>query len=293
MARLVGVDLPREKRLEVALTYIFGVGRTRAQETLAATGISGDIRVRDLGDERLVALRDYIEANFQIEGDLRREVAADIRRKVEIGSYEGRATVAVSPSAASAPRPTRAPARAPSAPWPARRRRADPAGPHGPAVLRRPPHPRDARHIDHLNPPEEFCRMAPKIRQASGARKPRRKDKKNVVSGQAHIKSTFNNTIVSITDPTGAVISWASAGQVGFKGSRKSTPYAAQMAAEAAGRRAQEHGMKKVDVFVKGPGSGRETAIRSLTATGLEVGSIQDVTPRPHNGTRPPKRRRV
>ena len=127
----------------------------------------------------------------------------------------------------------------------------------------------------------------------SAARKPRRKDKKNIVNGQAHIKSTFNNTIVSITDPTGAVISWASAGQVGFKGSRKSTPYAAQMAAEAAARQAQEHGLKKVDVFVKGPGSGRETAIRSLTATGLEVGSIQDVTPQPHNGTRPAKRRRV
>ena len=134
--------------------------------------------------------------------------------------------------------------------------------------------------------------MATKTRQAA-ARKPRRKDKKNVVNGQAHIKSTFNNTIVSITDPTGAVISWASAGQVGFKGSRKSTPYAAQRAAEAAARRAQEHGLKKVDVFVKGPGSGRETAIRSLTATGLEVGSIQDVTPQAHNGTRPAKRRRV
>jgi small subunit ribosomal protein S11 len=134
--------------------------------------------------------------------------------------------------------------------------------------------------------------MATKTRQA-GPRKPRRKANKNVVNGQAHIKSTFNNTIVSITDPTGAVISWASAGQVGFKGSRKSTPYAAQMAAEAAARRAQEHGLKKVDVFVKGPCSGRETAIRSLTATGLEVGSIQDVTPQPHNGTRPPKRRRV
>ena len=133
--------------------------------------------------------------------------------------------------------------------------------------------------------------MPPKSRTA--ARKTRRSVKKNVVAGQAHIKSTFNNTIVSITDPTGAVISWASAGQVGFKGSRKSTPYAAQMAAEAAARRAQEHGMKKVDVFVKGPGSGRETAIRSLTATGLEVGSIQDVTPQPHNGTRPAKRRRV
>jgi small subunit ribosomal protein S11 len=135
--------------------------------------------------------------------------------------------------------------------------------------------------------------MPPKSRQASGARRPRRKEKKNISFGQAHIKSTFNNTIVSITDPAGAVISWASAGQVGFKGSRKSTPYAAQMAAEAAARRAQEHGMRKVDVFVKGPGSGRETAIRSLQATGLEVGSIQDVTPSPHNGCRPPKRRRV
>ena len=135
--------------------------------------------------------------------------------------------------------------------------------------------------------------MPPKSRTAAGAKKVRRKEKKNVAAGHAHIKSTFNNTIVSITDPSGAVIAWASAGQVGFKGSRKSTPFAAQMAAEAAARRAMEHGMRKVDVFVKGPGSGRETAIRSLTATGLEVGSIQDVTPVPHNGVRPPKRRRV
>ncbi|MDQ1486969.1 MAG: small subunit ribosomal protein [Actinomycetota bacterium] len=136
--------------------------------------------------------------------------------------------------------------------------------------------------------------MPPKTRQqGAGAKKVRRKEKKNVAHGHAHIKSTFNNTIVSITDPSGAVIAWASAGHVGFKGSRKSTPFAAQMAAESAGRRAQEHGMRKVDVFVKGPGSGRETAIRSLQAVGLEVGSIQDVTPVPHNGCRPPKRRRV
>ncbi|EYR64390.1 30S ribosomal protein S11 [Actinotalea ferrariae CF5-4] len=135
--------------------------------------------------------------------------------------------------------------------------------------------------------------MPPKTRTSGSARKPRRKEKKNIAVGQAHIKSTFNNTIVSITDPSGAVIAWASSGQVGFKGSRKSTPFAAQLAAEAAARRAQEHGMKKVDVFVKGPGSGRETAIRSLQATGLEVGSIQDVTPQAHNGCRPPKRRRV
>jgi len=136
--------------------------------------------------------------------------------------------------------------------------------------------------------------MPPKTRTgAAGVKKVRRKEKKNVAHGQAHIKSTFNNTIVSITDPQGNVIAWASAGHVGFKGSRKSTPFAAQMAAENCARKAQEHGMKKVDVFVKGPGSGRETAIRSLQATGLEVGQISDVTPVPHNGCRPPKRRRV
>lgn len=133
--------------------------------------------------------------------------------------------------------------------------------------------------------------MAQKSR-ASVSRKPRRKERRNVTHGQAHIRSTFNNTIVSITDLSGAVISSSSSGQVGFKGSRKSTPFAAQLAAEAAARRAQEQGMKKVDVFVKGPGSGRETAIRSLQAAGLEVGSIQDVTPQAFNGCRPPKRRR-
>ena len=127
----------------------------------------------------------------------------------------------------------------------------------------------------------------------TAARKPRRKEKKNIALGQAHIKSTFNNTIVSITDPSGAVISWASSGGVGFKGSRKSTPFAAQVTADAAARKGIEQGLQKVEVFVKGPGSGRETAIRSLQAAGLEVGSISDVTPQAHNGCRPPKRRRV
>jgi len=121
----------------------------------------------------------------------------------------------------------------------------------------------------------------------------RKKIKKMVPQGQAHIHATFNNTIVTITDAKGNTVAWASAGSSGFKGSRKSTPFAAQLAAENAARKAQEHGMKKVDVFVKGPGSGRETAIRSLQAAGLEVGAISDVTPQPHNGCRPPKRRRV
>ena len=121
----------------------------------------------------------------------------------------------------------------------------------------------------------------------------RRADRKNIAVGQAHINSSFNNTIVTITDPQGNVIAWQSAGTVGFKGSRKSTPFAAQMAAEACAKAAQDHGMRKVAVFVKGPGSGRETAIRSLQAAGLEVTSIQDKTPTPHNGCRPRKRRRV
>lgn len=121
----------------------------------------------------------------------------------------------------------------------------------------------------------------------------RRSERKNIAVGQAHIKSTFNNTIVSITDTQGNVIAWQSAGTVGFKGSRKSTPFAAQMAAEACAKTAQEHGLRKITVFVKGPGPGRETAIRSLQAAGLEVTAIQDCTPIPHNGCRPRKRRRV
>lgn len=121
----------------------------------------------------------------------------------------------------------------------------------------------------------------------------KRRERKNVDRGIAHIKSTFNNTIVTITDTAGNAISWASAGGMGFKGSRKSTPFAAQMAAEVAAKEAMEHGMKEVECFVKGPGAGREAAIRSLQAAGLEVNMIKDVTPIPHNGCRPPKRRRV
>lgn len=121
----------------------------------------------------------------------------------------------------------------------------------------------------------------------------KRRERKNVEFGVAHIKSTFNNTIVTITDRTGNAISWASAGMLGFKGSRKSTPFAAQVAAETAAKEAMEHGMKEVECFVKGPGSGREAAIRSLQTAGLEVSAIKDVTPIPHNGCRPPKRRRV
>ena len=121
----------------------------------------------------------------------------------------------------------------------------------------------------------------------------RRRDRKNIERGAAHIQSTFNNTIVTLTDVNGNAISWASAGEMGFRGSRKSTPFAAQTAAETAAKAAMEHGLKYVEVYVKGPGSGREAAIRALQAAGLEVTMIKDVTPIPHNGCRPPKRRRV
>ena len=131
--------------------------------------------------------------------------------------------------------------------------------------------------------------MADKRRQTRG----KKRERKMVPRGQAYIQSTFNNTMVTITDPNGNVLAWGSAGESGFKGSRKSTPYAAQMAAEGAARRAMEHGLRQIDVYVKGPGSGREAAIRSLQAAGLTINSITDVTPVPHNGCRPPKRRRV
>ncbi|MHB1153622.1 MAG: 30S ribosomal protein S11 [Eubacteriales bacterium] len=121
----------------------------------------------------------------------------------------------------------------------------------------------------------------------------KRRERKNIDRGEAHIRATFNNTIITITDAGGNTISWASAGELGFKGSRKSTPFAAQMAAEAAAKLAMDHGMKTVEVYVKGPGSGRESAIRALQAVGLEINMIKDVTPIPHNGCRPPKRRRV
>ena len=128
---------------------------------------------------------------------------------------------------------------------------------------------------------------------AAGGRRPKRRERKNVTYGVAHIKSSFNNTNITFTDQQGNTLSWASSGNVGFKGSRKSTPFAAQLAAEAAAKRAADHGVRKVDVMVKGPGSGRETAIRSIQNAGIEVVGIKDVTPIPHNGCRQPKRRRV
>jgi len=217
--------------------------------------------VRDLTEDEVTKLRSYIDKNFVVEGDLRREVALNIKRLIEIGCYRG-----------------------------IRHRRGLPVrGQRTKTNARTRKGPR--RTV--ANRKNDVRRNGMTKRKTTTTQRAKRRARKNVESGVAHIRSTFNNTIVTITDPRGNTIAWASAGTMGFKGSRKSTPYAAQMAAESAAKQAMENGMKSVEVLVKGPGAGREAAIRSLQAAGLEVSSIKDVTPIPHNGCRPPKRRRV
>src|ERR671925_243333 len=219
MARIAGINIPLNKRVEIGLTYIYGVGRSTSNEVLDKAGVSPETYVKDLTDDEVLKIRERID-DLLVEGDLRREQSQNIKRLMEIGAYRG-------------------------------------------------------------------------LRHRRGLPVNGQRTKKNVPFGQAHIKTSFNNTIVSLTDKDGNVIAWESAGDAGFKGSRKSTPFAAQVTADAAARKGMEHGLQRVEVFVKGPGSGRETAIRSLQAAGLEITSIKDVTPQAHNGCRPRKRRRV
>ena len=231
MARIAGVDIPNDKRVVISLTYIYGIGLTTSKKVLEETGISEDVRVKDLTEEQLNAIRKTIDA-IKVEGDLRREVQLNIKRLMEIGCYRG------------------------------------------------------MRHRKGLPVRGQRTKMA-KVQETR-----KRRVKKNIARGCAHIHSTFNNTIVTITDESGNAVAWSSAGALGFKGSRKSTPYAAQLAGEAAGKAAMDHGMKTVSVDVKGPGPGREAAVRALQVAGLEITMINDVTPIPHNGCRPPKRPR-
>ena len=264
MARIAGVDLPREKRVQVGLTYVYGIGQTTANKILAATGINPDTRVKDLTLEEEAKIRDYIDqANIIVEGDLRRNVALDIKRLVEIQSFRGTRHRKNLPCRGQRTKTNARTCKVPS-----------------------------ARSLTRRS--KEVLRMASAItpRRAQNVRM-KRKERKNIAAGQAHIQSTFNNTVVTITDLQGNAVSWCSSGSLNFRGSRKSTPFAAQSAAETAAKVAIEHGMKTVEVYVKGPGAGRESAIRALQATGLEVTLIKDVTPIPHNGCRPPKRRRV
>src|SRR6201993_2489740 len=259
MARISGVNIPLNKRVEIGLTYIYGIGRPTSNKLLAETGIEPDRKVRDLTEEEVVKLRDLIDNSVVVEGDLRRERSQAIKRLQDIGSYRGLRHRRGLPANGQN---TKTNARTRKGP-----KRMQVAGKKKAEKKKRPPAPNGQRV--------------------------RRKPKKNIPVGQAHIKTSFNNTIVSLTDAQGNVIAWESAGGAGFKGSRKSTPFAAQVTADAAARKGLEQGLQKVDVYVKGPGSGRETAIRSLQAAGLEVTGVRDVTPQAHNGCRPRKRRRV
>jgi len=238
--RIVGVDLPQNKRGEIALTYIYGIGRSAAKSVLDKAGVDRDIKVKDWTDDQAAKVREVIGAEYKVEGDLRSEVQLNIKRLMDIGCYRG------------------------------------------------------VRHRVGL--PLRGQSTKNNARTRKGKKKTVAAKKRNVkvdAYGQAHIHSSFNNIIVSLANSEGQVISWSSAGKMGFRSSKKNTPYAAQMAAQDCAKVAYDLGLRKVKVFVKGPGNGRESAIRTIHGAGIEVTEIVDVTPLPHNGCRPPKKRRV
>src|SRR5581483_2027761 len=245
MARVAGVDLPPNKRAEIGLTYIYGIGRSRSASILKEANVNVDTRVRDLTEEDLGRIRAILESQGEIEGDLRKRIQMDIKRLMDIGAYRG-----------------------------LRHRRGLPV--------------RGQR--THTN-----ARTRKGPRRATIAKKKvfRKKEKKNIPSGIVYIAASFNNTMISITDLEGNLIAQSSSGARGFRGSRKGTPFAAQQAAYEAAKKAIEAGMQQAEVRVKGPGGGRESAIRAINNAGIRVVAIRDTTPIPHNGCRPPKRRRV
>lgn len=276
MARIAGIDIPREKRVEISLTYIFGIGLPTSQTILAQANVNPDTRVRDLTEEQVNRLRDIIDRRYKVEGDLRREVALNIKRLQEIGSYRGLR------------HRRNLPVRGQRTKTNTRQRR----GPKKTVGVRRKKWPA-AHPCARLGAPRRPQEHDPSMAERKRATKTRRRERKNVPAGHAHIQASFNNTIVTITDRQGNALSWASSGGQGFKGSRKSTPFAAQVASEVAGRAAMEQGIKNLDVEIKGPGPGRESSVRALGALGIRITSISDVTPVPHNGCRPQKRRRI
>ena len=267
MARIAGVDLPPNKRVEIGLTYIFGIGRPTAQQILQDAGVGLDTRVKDLSEDEVTKIRKKIQDDVKVEGDLRKETAQDIKRLMDIGCYRGLRHRRGLPVRGQR---THTNARTRKGPRKRRRRRQE----EGDEEVRN----------------EESRWLPPTPRAARRA--PRRK-RRTSRTPSATVQASFNNTIVAITDPAGNVLAWSSAGgsvsraRARGRRSRRSSPRgnAAQLA--------QEHGVRTLDVRVKGPGAGRESAIRALAAAGLDIRSIKDVTPIPHNGCRPRKRRRV
>ena len=238
--RIVGVDLPQNKRGEIALTYVYGIGRSSSAKILDKAGVDRDVKVKDWTDDQAAKIREIIGAEYKVEGDLRSEVQLNIKRLMDIGCYRG------------------------------------------------------VRH--RIGLPVRGQSTKNNARTRKGRKKTVAAKKRNVkvdANGQLHVHSSFNNIIVSLANSEGQIISWSSAGKMGFRGSKKNTPYAAQMAAQDCAKIAYDLGLRKVKAYVKGPGNGRESAIRTIHGAGIEVTEIIDVTPLPHNGCRPPKRRRV
>ena len=238
--RIVGVDLPQNKRGEIALTYVYGIGRSSSAKILDKAGVDRDVKVKDWTDDQAAKIREIIGAEYKVEGDLRSEVQLNIKRLMDIGCYRG------------------------------------------------------VRH--RIGLPVRGQSTKNNARTRKGRKKTVAAKKRNVkvdANGQLHVHSSFNNIIVSLANSEGQIISWSSAGKMGFRGSKKNTPYAAQMAAQDCAKVAFDLGLRKVKAYVKGPGNGRESAIRTVHGAGIEVTEIIDVTPLPHNGCRPPKRRRV
>lgn len=253
MARIAGINIPDHKHAVIALTAIYGVGKTRSKAILADVGIAESVKISELNEQQIDQLREGV-AKYTVEGDLRREVSMNIKRLMDLGCYRGL-------------RHRRSlPLRGQRTKTNARTRK----GPRKPI--------KNSRKVEYNG------------KQPTRARK---RVRKQVADGVAHIHASFNNTIVTITDRQGNALAWATAGGSGFRGSRKSTPFAAQVAAERCAEMAKEYGLKNLEVMVKGPGPGRESTVRALNAAGFRITNIVDATPIPHNGCRPPKKRRV
>ena len=277
MARIAGVDLPLNKRVEIGLTYIYGIGRPKANFILEKADVRPDTRVKDLSEEEVVRIRKVITDDVKVEGDLRRDISVDIKRLMDIGCYRGH----------------------PAPPEPARARpahthqRPDPQGPaqaddrrqeEGDEEVRGPHGGTDTGQRNSREGRAQGQGQARSRGQEGKEEHPARDgDGQRVV--QQHDRLDRG--------PGGNILGWSSAGRIGFKGSRKGTPFAAQLAAANCAEHAKEHGVRSVDVRVTGPGAGRESAIRALQANGIDIKSIKDTTPIPHNGCRPRKRRRV
>jgi small subunit ribosomal protein S11 len=266
MARVAGIEIPANKPIRIALQYVYGLGETQANKVVSEAGVPGQTRTKDLTEDQLSRINSIIDKGYTVEGALRRLIQQNVQRLKEIGAYRGL-------------RHRR------GLPVRGQRTRTNSRTRKGPRTTVA------GKKVATGDKPEaKTDAPAAPAPETSGSRK---RSRKLVPKAVVHIQATFNNTIITIADPSGGTLCWSSAGNIGYKGSRKSTPFAAQKAAEAAAEKALKFGVREVEVRVKGPGAGRESAIRALQGAGIQVRAIEDVTPLPHNGCRPRKKRRV